>query len=392
MSLRHLMRPYPIASAAALSLAGVVAAAGIARAESRACTIEAFRALPDVRLVTAAMETGPVPHCKVEGVIGTETRFRLLLPKEWNGKFVMGGGGFVGVIFNTALPYGALEKGYATAGTDAGHKGHPLDGSWALNNFERIVSFGHQAVHRTAVTAKALIADYYGRGIARSYFTGCSRGGGQALMEAQRYPQDFDGIVAGAPAYNWTVELGARNIRISQAMFPNPDDLSLATITPQARRLIGEAVMARCDGLDGLEDRIINDPTACSFDVATLACGPGEAKGCLSEAQVAAAKTIYDDLYINGERVFPGFPVGGELSPDGWARWLAGGLDVAEGVADFPEVLADAVENPDPAVPNGHFAVANSLMKYFVYNDPGWNYAGYSFDILLPTPPPWRRA
>jgi hypothetical protein len=173
-------------------------------AEDPSCSVEALRDLPDVRLTSITEETAPVPHCKVAGVIGTETHFELLLPEAWNGKFAMGGGGgFGGVVTNTALMYGALQKGYATVGTDTGHAGHPLDASWAYNNLERLVSFGHQAVHRTAVTSKVLIADYYNADISRSYFTGCSAGGGQGFTEAQRYPEDFDGIVAGSPAYDW---------------------------------------------------------------------------------------------------------------------------------------------------------------------------------------------
>ena len=175
--------------------------------EGTSCSVEAMRELPNVRIMSVTDESAPAPHCKVMGVIGTETNFELLLPDDWNGKFVMGGGGgFVGSVVNTAAAFGPLQKGYATVGTDTGHRGSALDASWALHNLERVVSFGHQAVHRTAVTAKALIAGYYGREISRSLFFGCSRGGGQALMEAQRYPEDFDGIVAGAPAYSGTVE------------------------------------------------------------------------------------------------------------------------------------------------------------------------------------------
>ena len=161
-----------------------------------------------------------MPHCKVAGVIGTETNFELLLPDDWNGKFAMGGGGgFGGSVVNAAQDFwGALQMGYATVGTDTGHRAQSQDTSWAVNNLERLVSFDHQAVHRTAVTAKALTEDYYGQNIARSYFAGCSRGGGQALMEAQRYPEDFDGIFAGAPAYNWTHELGGRWLRNAHLM------------------------------------------------------------------------------------------------------------------------------------------------------------------------------
>ena len=176
-----------------------------ASASTAVCNLNAMRSLPDVRLTEATKVANPASHCKVSGVLGTETQFELLLPDDWNGKFVMGGGGgFGGTVQNSAQMFGALQKGYATAGTDTGHAGHPLSAEWAHNNLERLVSFGHQAVHRTAVTAKALIVDYYGEEIGRSYFTGCSRGGGQGFMAAQRYPDDFDAIVAGSPAFDWT--------------------------------------------------------------------------------------------------------------------------------------------------------------------------------------------
>jgi len=347
------------------------------------CSETALPSLPDVQIISVSAETDLAPHCKVAGVIGTETNFELLLPDNWNGKFVMGGGGgFVGFVVNTSLMFGALQSGYATVGTDTGHRGHPADASWALNNLERVVSFGHQAVHRTAVTAQALTSAYYGRDLARSYFTGCSRGGGQALMEAQRYPGDFDGIVAGAPMYNWTVEAGARNTRLNAAMYPDPDDLSLATITPDAQTLIGNAVLEQCDALDGLEDRILSNPAQCDFDVASLACESAEADACLSEQEVAAAKTIYDDLYIDGERVFPGFPVGGELSPAGWTRWLTGGLAVAANVDEFQEGVAADAEDAAPETPSAHFAFGNGLMKYLVFHDADWNYVEYTFDTF----------
>ena len=349
-----------------------------------ACRPGSLPELPDVRIISVTQETEPAPHCKVAGVIGTETNFELLLPDTWNGKFVMGGGGgFVGFVVNAALSYGALQRGYATVGTDTGHQGHPLDASWALNNLERVVSFGHQAVHRTAVTAKALSAAYYGQAISRSYFTGCSRGGGQALMEAQRYPEDFDGIVAGAPAYDWTHGVGARNTRLNQAMYPDPDDLSLAVISPEETQLIGNAVLAQCDSLDGLEDGILNNPLLCDFDVASLGCDAGETRACLTDQDVAAAKSIYDDLFIRGERVIPGYPVGGELSPGGWAKWLTGGLDVQQDAGEFQEgVVASTAEHPAPVAPSSHFAFANGVMKYFVFQDPDWNYADYTFETF----------
>ena len=347
------------------------------------CGVEALRELPDVRITSVTEASAPAPHCKVMGVIDTETNFELLLPDDWNGKFVMGGGGgFVGSVINWALLFGAVQSGYATVGTDTGHQANSLDASWALNNLERIVSFGHQAVHRTAVTSQALISAYYGRESSRDYFVGCSRGGGQALMEAQRYPEDFDGIVAGAPAYNWTHELGARNAWVTQIMYPDPDDLGMAVIGPEQSQLIGNAILEQCDALDGLEDGILNNPLLCDFDVSSLACGDGESDACLTDEHVAAAKRIYDDLHIQGERVWPGMPPGGELSPFGWNLWFTGGLDFQEDVGDFQEGATTESDFPAPETPNAHFAFGNGLMKYLVFQDPEWNYADYTFETF----------
>jgi feruloyl esterase len=282
-----------------LFLLGLIASAK-ATADTKApvCDAASLPKLPDVEILSVSKDAAPVPHCSVGGVIGTETHFRLLLPDDWNGKFVMGGGGgFAGSVVNAAQDwFGALQKGYATVGTDTGHQAHSLDASWALNNLERLVSFGHQAVHRTAVNSKALIEEFYGQEIGRSYFTGCSRGGGQALMEAQRHPQDFDGIVAMSPAYNWTHELGARWIRIAQLMYPDPARIEEPVIGPEALNVIGTAVMAQCDDLDGLRDGVLNDPRQCEFDVASLACNEANTSECLSEQQVAAAEAIYGDF------------------------------------------------------------------------------------------------
>jgi feruloyl esterase len=300
------------------------------------------------------------------------------MPQRWNGKFVMGGGaGFAGVVVNIALNFGALQSGYATVGTDSGHYGHPLDASWALNNLERVVSFGHQAVHRTAVTAKALIAGYYGKETSRSLFYGCSRGGGQALMEAQRYPEDFDGIVAAGPAYDWTGELGARNIRVSAAMYPDPERLDTPVISAAKQQLIGAAVLAKCDAMDGLEDGILNNPLMCDFDVQSLKCGDQPAPSCLTEEELTTVRTIYEDFYVDGALVYPGYPPGAELYPGGWSRWLTGG---AEASGNFQSGIEVPPDLPVPSGPNFHFSFGNGVMKYLVFHDPDWDYSQYSFD------------
>ncbi len=352
-------------------------------AQSSMCSLESLPSLPDVTISSVTEETDFAPHCKVAGVIGPEINFELRLPNEWNGKFVMGGGGgFVGFVINTALDYGALQSGYATVGTDTGHQGHPIDASWALNNMERIVNFGHQAVHRTAVTAKALIEKYYGQNIAKSYFIGCSRGGGQALMEAQRYPEDFDGIVAGAPAQYWTDGLGAGTTVINQAMYPDPSNLKQAVIGSEQQELIGAAILARCDGLDGIEDGILNDPRQCDFDVATLICEAGDTEGCLTAAQIDAVKAIYDGPKDEqGNSLFYGFPFGGETDPNGWASWLTGGLIYAQD-DNFQEGIEIDESLTAPVAPSKHYAFGQGVMKYLIYHDPDWSYTNYDFSTF----------
>lgn len=348
-----------------------------------ACEMQSLPRLPDVAITSVTHETQGAPHCKVAGVIGPEIRFELLLPDKWNGKFVFGGGGgFVGSVVNIAASlYGALQSGYATVGTDTGHQAHSLDASWALHNMERIVNFGHLAVHRTTVTAKALIRAYYRKDIARNYFVGCSRGGGQALMEAQRYPDDFEGIVAGAPAYDWTMGVGAVMTRNMRAMFPDPDNLQEAVVGPAQQALIESSYLAMCDAQDGIEDGILNDPRRCEFDVATLLCEGPKTDHCLDKAQLKAVKTYYDGPRDSkGNALFYGFPFGGETGVGGWSRWLTGGLKYQEKDSDYHAGLGS--DFPAPLVPNMQHPFGTHVMKYLIYHDPDWTYRNYNYDTL----------
>src|SRR6266436_4685720 len=201
-------------------------------------TVEELRQvrLPDVVLESVTAVNAGVQKksgVQVKGIIGEHIRFELLLPDAWNGGFVMGGGGgFVGTIQNAARD--SVNKGYATVGTDTGHQSEPgYMAGWALDNLEAKVNFGHLAVHRTAEVAKALIRGYYRTDAAYSFFVGCSRGGGQAMMEAQRYPKDFDGIVAGAPAFHWP-GLAATSITIAKALYPDPEHLHSTVLTKES--------------------------------------------------------------------------------------------------------------------------------------------------------------
>ena len=344
------------------------------------CNKSSIPSLPDVRITSVSEESAPVNYCKVAGVIGPEIHFELLLPEEWNGKFVMGGGGgFVGSVMNTSLMFGSLQAGYATVGTDTGHQSHPLDASWAHNNLERLVNFGHQAVHRTAVTAKALIKAHYQNDIARSYFTGCSRGGGQAIMSALRYPEDFDGLVAGAYAIDWT-NLAAHLTQINQAMYPDPNNLQAAVVGPQEQELIESSYLAMCDEQDGIKDGILNDPRQCKFDVATLLCKDNKTDSCLSKQQLAAVKVIYDGPKDSkGNSFYYGFPFGGETAVGGWSRWLTGGLKFQAALDEFQGGV-DTGDFEAPVSPNAIYGFANGIMGYFIYNAPDWTYENFNFD------------
>jgi Tannase and feruloyl esterase len=311
--------------------------------------------LPDIRISDAAAvpaaTTGAVraAHCRVNGIVGTEIRFTLLLPDTWNAKFFMGGGGgFVGSVQNAAAA--TVNAGYATVGTDTGHQGGVTDATWALNNLERQVNFGYLAVHRTAEAAKAIVAHYYGTAATRSYFTGCSRGGGQALMEAQRFPDDFDGIIAGAPAYDWT-GIAAQMIGNAQAAFPTRGTTA-SMFTAEDLSVVESSVLNACDGRDGVKDGVLDDPRQCAFDVDTLP---------LSDAKKATLRALYAATTNRDGEIHPGQPFGGEGQRGGWAAWIVGG----------------APQPPGQQEPSLRFAFGNGIMKYLVFNDPTWDYITY---------------
>ena len=339
--------------------AGAMGAAVVAAAQTErtGCSQLVMLRLPDVRISEAiavpVATTGAVraAHCRVDGVIGTEIRFSLLLPDAWNKKFFMGGGGgFVGSIQNSALT--TVNQGFATVGTDTGHQGGGTDASWALNNLERRLNFGYLAVHRTAEVAKAIIRIYYGNESARSYFTGCSRGGGQALMEAQRYPGDFDGIVAGAPAYDWTA-LAAQSVRNAQAAYPDPQALT-PIFTPEELKAVESKILEACDALDGVKDGVMEDPRRCSFNVDSLS---------LSAKKREVLTALYAPTTNRDGEIYPGQPFGGEGQTAGWPAWITG--STAPGGALAPSL---------------RFAFGTGIYKYFIANDPTWDYSRYDLD------------
>ncbi len=328
-------------------------------------------ALRQVRLPDVVLESvTPAPSNKqshahaagyadVKGLIGGNIRFELLLPEDWNGRFVMGGGGgFVGTVQNMAQ--GSVNLGYATVGTDTGHEWQPgYMAGWALNNLEAQLDFGYLAVHRTAEVAKALIRAYYRKDPAYCYFVGCSRGGGQAMMEAQRYPNDFDGIVAGAPAFDWT-GIAATMVQIAQVLYPDPKHLDSTVLTKDALQRLAEGILAQCDAQDGLKDGVIQDPPATHFDLSKV---PG-----LTPAQRHAIEAIYRGSRDSKGLISPGYTQGAECVPDQWIAWIVGPL---------PQLIAS------DRVPDLSFAFGTQIFKYLVFNNPDWDYSTYNFSNFV---------
>jgi len=263
--------------------------------------------------------------CRVSGSLkpsgDSDIVFEVWLPAAgWNGRFQgIGNGGFAGSIAWGGLE-GALSHGYATAATNTGHYAGGTDAGWALRHPEKTVDFAYRAIHETTVAGKALAKAFYGEAPKRAYFSSCSNGGRQALMEAQRYPEDYDGIVAGAPANNWTRLMSLMAMAIHR-MVADP-----AAYLPAAKlHLIEAAALAACDRRDGVQDGVIENPAACKFDPAALLCRGGDADTCLTGQQVATVKAVYNGLWDGaGKKLFPGFAMGGEAEDGGWAAWLSG--------------------------------------------------------------------
>jgi Tannase and feruloyl esterase len=312
--------------------------------------------LPDVTIesvkhIEADSLKNPVAYVELKGVIGGNNRFELLLPDAWNGRFVMGGGGgFVGSVQNGARD--TVNSGCATVGTDTGHESQPgYMAGWALTNLEAQLNFGYLAVHRTAETAKAIIRAYYRAEPAHSYFLGCSRGGGQGMMEAQRYPKDFDGIVSGAPAFDWT-GIAATMVSIAKSLYPNPAHLDSTALNKEALQKLQAGILEQCDTQDGLKDGIVQDPPSVHFDLAKV---PG-----LTEEQRKAIAAIYR----GAQPIAPGFPAGAECDPDQWIAWIVGPVP--------PFVAKDHVADLS-------FAFGTQIFKYLIFNNPDWDYSTYDF-------------
>jgi len=380
--------------------------AGAATCESLAGTTLAETPITAAEAVKPFAGTDPMMgsfkveqnFCRVSGTIAPAIKFEVWLPEPaaWNGKLQgVGNGGVAGHVVPASLA-AALGRGYAAVSSNLGHEGGPIDFEFAVGHPELVNDWGTRGTHMMTVVAKAVVEAYYGKPPRFSYFTGCSGGGRQGLMEAQRFPADYDGIVAGDPTADFTrLTLGGR-LWESIATLKDPAHYIPAAKIP----VIAKATVAACDALDGVKDGVIDDPRQCKFDPATIQCKSGDGPECLTEGQVTALKAIYaGSTYGNGKQIFPGYMPGGELGPMGWATYVSGPAPkkasqflYADGFArfmvmgkpgydsltfdydrDMPEAiqklsgLIDAI-NPDLA---GFEARGGKLIQYHGWSDPG---------------------
>ena len=277
----------------------------------------------------------------------------------WNGKFRgQGNGGFAGEIDYRGLAF-AIHEGYATAGTNTGHSAGGTDAGWALGHPEKVTDFGYRAIHEMTRIAKTVISTFYGSNAQHSYFGACSNGGRQALMEAQRFPEDYDGILAGAPANFWT------HLLTKALADVNATTLDPASYLP-ANKLpaIARAVNAACDAQDGLTDGLLNDPRQCHFDAARLLCKEGDGETCLTAAQVTTLKKLYEGLHdAKGNLIFPGYVPGAEEGPGGWGPWITG-------AAPGKSLM---------------FAFGTGFFFNMVYEKTDWNYQDANIEQALKT-------
>jgi feruloyl esterase len=279
-------------------------------------------------------------YCRVNAILKPSAdsviEMEAWMPAEWNGKFqFVGGGGWAGNISFPAMA-SAVQEGYATASTDTGHKGG--NALFGIGHPEKVVDFAYRAVHESTVQAKALIAKFYDRGPRLSYWNGCSTGGRQGLMEAQKYPEDFDAIIAGAPA-NFQTHLHAWDLGVAVPALKDP----AAAVTAAKLTMLSRAAIDACDAKDGVKDGLINDPRACKFDPSVLLCKGTDSDSCLTAPQLESVKRTYAAAKTrSGETVFPGKEPGSET---GW-NVLAGTAAPGVSVGSFQIAYNDA--NWDP--------------------------------------------
>jgi feruloyl esterase len=342
------------------------------------CTALLSFSLSDTQITSATVvaAAGAVPeYCRVRGTITSTVGFEVRMPTvDWNIKLMFfGNAGYAGRIPTAAQNIG-LSLGYATAATDTGHTSpNKNDATWALNNRQGEIDFGYRAVHVSTLAAQSIIAAFYGASPSFSYFYGCSTGGRQALEEAQRFPNDYNGIIACAPALDTTGSTIGFTWNMQALLLP------LGAALPASKLpMIGATVVNACDAIDGLVDGLIDDPRKCDFDPVVLQCTGDDAPDCLTAPQVQALRQVYaGPTTSDGKQLQPGFPPGGEgpassriSNPQmfgingnsiGWEQDIAGTL----------------------ASPPIQFILQDGYLRYlgFEVDDPSFDWSTFNFDV-----------
>ena len=286
-------------------------------------------------------ELSPVP--------GSLIKVQLWLPDDWNGKMLAkGGGGFNGGMFSAAVTMkDGSARGYATVVTDVGHEMSD-SAKFAHDSMEQFIDYGYRGNHATAVFTKDLVAAYYGKPARLAYFEGGSNGGREALMEARRFPGDYDGIIAGMPAMSFT--------RLMTSFLWNDQAANSAPGLKGKLGLVGEAAVRTCDMLDGVGDGVLENPLVCSFDPAELECNAGDAADCLTAEEVGALRKIHEGPRLeDGTRLFPGLPVGSEAHPTEMGFWI----------------FSEKALQP---------AMGQEAFRWMVYGDPEWDRSRFDID------------
>lgn len=244
-------------------------------------------------------------YCRIEGVIAPRVTFELRLPTEnWNGKFLMQGCGGMCGILNMEAAEDSLIKGYAVVNTDMGHSGTGGIAIYAYNDRQSEIDFGYRATHVVAAASKVIVSDFYGKAPLKSYFNGCSTGGRQAMVEAQRFPHNFDGIIAGAPVLN---EIGDGTLHLLWSARANLGVDGRPILSSKKLPMIRKSVLAACDKIDGVEDDILQDPRRCTWKPSNIQCRGDGADDCLTAAEVAVVERVYSGAHDSqGRRLFPG--------------------------------------------------------------------------------------
>jgi feruloyl esterase len=352
-------------------------------APAQTCAALGALSLDDV-IELAAVEvpaSDAVPaHCVVTGVIAPAIAFEVALPERWNGRFFMtGNGGLAGDQLDNpgrvAQRRQAVALGFAFGQTNTGHyASEEPGGTFVLSDPQKAIDYAYRAVHETAVIAKAIAADYYGDPVSYSYWASCSNGGRQGLIEAQRYPEDFDGVVANAPWVNQTA--------FAVGAVWNHQAMSGVSLTPGKLALLAEHVTAACDVVDGLPDGLIDDPRRCAFDPRRDApvCAAGvDDDTCLTAAQAEAAARVYAGVVVDGEQTVRGFMPGSEV--------VSGGFGGGPPVSAWLGLIAPA----QPGAGTADFGLADNIMKYLVFDppQPEWDYATFDFARDIPLLDAW---